>query len=610
MRIPKRSGSARPVNKSTSIPEVITLRVLKIVLLLGMLVFPLREHLVLAQDQPPNPLVLVDSLETSDFPAHNLTFRFLSPSMVTPSPLTIDQVSLLENGNELDLDQLAAAYEGIHLAIAFNPNYDLGVSDSQGISRMNRAIAAINQLSASLQGSPNNRFSLFINPNVASPDLLGFTALMESLNAYQENIRLMTSRLDSLDQAVAHLTTLEDDLEKALLFVTPALQNQAVDRFEKISEKISQAGIRFHVWLVANDAYSETATGQKMAAAISKAGGMLFVNNGSVSFPDPASILQGLGYRYSALYTSNIRSSGTQQLVLSVKPTSEIEASSIPLTFELEVEPIAPAFLDLTETLTIAKHENTSVTPDSLPIEVTLSFPDHHPREIRTVELWVNNNRVQVNTQPPYGSFVIDLAQYLDQTQLVLEARVSDSFDLVGISELKRISITWDDSELIRAKQEQIWSKVLIALPIAALLIVLLLVRPWRKGKNNQHVEDKLPEEPTQTLPINQDYLATFTLMESNSTPSPVKPHEITQEITLIGKDPEQAQWLIADEALEPLHAELRILADGQARITDFNTTSGTWVNFEKVSARGVELKQGDLVKFGNRLFRFHPRQM
>jgi len=587
---------------------VITLRVLKIALLLVMLVFPLFNHMVLAQTQPANPLVLIDSLETSDFPAHSLTFRFLSPSMAITSPLSIDQVSVLENGKELGLEQLTASYEGIHLAIAVNPNYDLGVSDSQGISRLNRVIAAINQLSASLQNSPNNRFSLFINPNLASTDLLGFTAMMESLNGYQENIRLMTSSLDSLDQAVAHLTTLEDDLEKALLFVTPALQNQAMDRFEKISEKISQAGIRFHVWLVANDGYSETAAGQKMAAAISKVGGVIFVNDGTVNYPDPVSIVQGLGYRYSALYTSNVRSSGTQQLVISVKLSSEVETSSISFPFELEVEPITPEFLDLPEVLTITKHENTSLTPDSLPIEVALSFPDHHPREIRSVELWVNNNRVQVNTQPPYGSFLIDLAQHLDLTQLDLEARVSDSFDLVGISELKRIPLTWDDSELIRAKQEQTWSIVLIALPIVALLIVLLLVRPWHKAKNHQHVEENLLVEPNQILPINQNYLATFTLMESKSTPSPVKPHEITQEITLIGKDPEQAQWLIKDEALEPLHAELRVFSNGQARVTDFNTTSGTWVNFEKVSAHGVELKQGDLVKFGSQLFRFHPR--
>lgn len=609
MRIPNRSRSARQFNNSTSIPEAISLRVLKIVLLLVVLWSPLFTQLAFAQTQPPDSSILIDTLETSDLPAHSLSFRFLSPTTPLASPLTIDQVSVLENGTDLDLDQLTGTYVGIHLAIAVNPNYDLGIADNQGVTKLNRAITAIDQIGISLQTSPNNRFSLFINPNVASPDLASFPALQDALAGYKENIRVMSSSLDSLDQAVEHLTNLEADNEKALLYVTPALQNQVMDRFEQITARVSQAGIRFHVWLVANSTYTQTAVGQKMAAAISKAGGYLFIHNGVADFPDPSSLIQGLGYRYDALYTSQIRSSGSQQLVISVKPASAPETASTPFTFDLEVEPIATDFLNLPETLTITKHENSGVTPDSLPIEVALSFPDHHPREIRSVELWINGIQSQVNTQPPYGSFVIDLSRYLDATQLEVEARVSDSFDLVGTSDPQRVSITWDETEILQAKRQQSWSKVLIALPIVALFVGLLLIRPWQKSKKKQSSQDTLPDEPSPVTPTNQNYLATFSRMESNTTPSPVKPHEITQQITLIGKDPDRAQWVIEDEALEPVHAELRILPEGQARITDFNTAAGTWVNFEKVSARGVELKQGDLVKLGSKLYRFNPRQ-
>ncbi|MGB4595467.1 MAG: FHA domain-containing protein [Anaerolineaceae bacterium] len=609
MKILKRADNPHQKQNILLIPEDIYPRVLGFIVVLVMLFSSPGNLLVFAQAQTPPSTILIDSLETVEFPVHQLTFRYLSPGTPLLSPLTLDQVRVHENGKEIKLGQLTAIYRGIHFAIALNPNYDLGMADDQGISRLNRAITALTQLNASLQNSPENRFSLFINPNLAYLDMLSFSALMDAINGYQENIRTMTSSLDSLDQAVTHLSSIKDNQEKALLFISPEIQSQAVERFDKIIDQARAAGVMIHVWMAANADFKASSTGQKIATAIESTGGGLFISNGSVSFPDPGSIIQGMGYSYSASYQSKVRSSGTHQLALSVKPSAMVETVSEPFEFELQVEPILPDFLNLPENLTIVKQETSAVTPDALPIEVALSFPDRHPREIVSVELWVNGKRLQVNTQPPYGSFVIDLVQFTDVTHLELEARVSDSFDLVGKSDLQIVPITWDESEIIQATRDQLWSRVLIALPIVVLLMIGLLVWPRRKNKAVGQIEVKVPAQVGQVFSVNQNFLATFSRMESNNTPSPVKPHEITHEITLIGKDPNQAQWVIEDEALEPLHAELRILPDGLARITDFNTTSGTWVNFEKVSAHGVELKQGDLVKLGNQLYRFNPHQ-
>lgn len=590
------------------IPDAQNHRVLGLILLLVLFLVSHANGLVSAQEQVPTPTILIDSLETSEFPQHKLTFRYLSPGMPLLSPLLLDQVTIHENGKEIKLDQLTTVYKGIHFAVVLNPNNDLGMADDQGFTRLSRAKTALNQLSSSLQNDPANRFSLFINPDLAYPDMLSFAALMNALNGYQENIRVMTSSLDSLEQALNHLTSLEDSQEKVLLFITPAIQNQNIDRFESLATQAKEKGIVINVWMVANSDFRETTTGQKVLTAVASTGGSIFISNGSVTFPDPGNIIEGIGYSYSASYTSQVSTSGTQQLVLSVKPSAQAEILSEPLNFELQVEPIQADFLNLPNELTVVMQVDSGLIPDALPVEVVLSFPDRHPRKIQSVELWVNGDRVQVNSQPPYGSFILDLAQYSDVPQLQLEARVQDVLGLTGKSSLITIPITWDDTAIVEASKANLWPLIPIGLALGIIVIVGLVVKPWRKRIKTKPPEIIPPIRETQTLPPSQDYLATFSRMEDNHTPSAEKPHEITQEITLIGKDPSLASWVIEDEALEPLHAEVRIFPDGQARITDFNTTCGTWVNFVKVSPRGIELYKGDLVKLGNHFYRYNPR--
>jgi len=439
--------------------------------------------------------------------------------------------------------------------------------------------------------------------------MLSFSALMETLKGYQENIRTMTSSLNSLEQAVAHLDAIQDDQEKVLLFITPSIQSQTLTLFEKIVTMARDARVELHIWMVADPTFKDSVTGERVATLVASTGGSLVISNGPVNFPDPGSIIQGKGYHYTASYSSLIRTSGTQNISISILTKDPSQTTSDPFNFELLVEPIDADFISLPKELILIKHANGGLSPDSLPVEVALSFPDQHPREIRAVELWVNQTRLHVNSEPPYGSFVIDLTKLDDSTQIMLEARVIDILGLTGQSNPQTINLSWDETEINLASKKKVWSSLALALPIAALFLVGLMVKPWRVRKNPGAIQQQIDIQENRDTLANENVFATFSRMESNDTLSPKKPHEITNEITLIGKDPILAQWVVDDEALEPLHAELRILPNGVVRLTDFNTICGTWVNFEKVSARGVELKQGDLVKLGNQLYRFNPRQ-
>ena len=94
--------------------------------------------------------------------------------------------------------------------------------------------------------------------------------------------------------------------------------------------------------------------------------------------------------------------------------------------------------------------------------------------------------------------------------------------------------------------------------------------------------------------------------LDPDQSPSAEKPYLLTEEITLIGRDPGLANLVLDKPFLEPLHAEIHFFPDGRIRLTDFNSTSGTYVNYKPISTHGVNLQHSDLIHFGSLLFRFN----
>jgi len=72
-----------------------------------------------------------------------------------------------------------------------------------------------------------------------------------------------------------------------------------------------------------------------------------------------------------------------------------------------------------------------------------------------------------------------------------------------------------------------------------------------------------------------------------------------------VGRDPEQATWVLEDPSVSPLHARFRYDEEAQAyRLADMGSEAGTWVNYAPVSRSGLLLETGDLVHIGRVGFR------
>jgi pSer/pThr/pTyr-binding forkhead associated (FHA) protein len=71
------------------------------------------------------------------------------------------------------------------------------------------------------------------------------------------------------------------------------------------------------------------------------------------------------------------------------------------------------------------------------------------------------------------------------------------------------------------------------------------------------------------------------------------------------GTDPVQSYYVLDDPSLAPRHARITQTEDGQFVVADAGTIAGTWVNFEPLGKESHPLQHGDVVHFGQLMYRF-----
>ena len=81
----------------------------------------------------------------------------------------------------------------------------------------------------------------------------------------------------------------------------------------------------------------------------------------------------------------------------------------------------------------------------------------------------------------------------------------------------------------------------------------------------------------------------------------------LTQPEMIIGRDP-AVEISVADQGISRKHAKVNKEGD-QVRLTDLNSSNGTFVNDKKVNpGESVILAKEDMVKLGNTIFKFLPK--
>ena len=562
-----------------------------------------------ARGQESTPKVVIEDLETREFPKLTLTFK-IPGGLEESTSLTASQVSVIENDKQLAVDSLSSEYVGVHFGLVINPERTLVLTYPSGYSNYDRMLAAMRELGSDLTPVTGDVYSLFINPDVHYDRLENYTEWKKMLEGYKENQRQMNSSLQSFIDAVRQLTSSPTDKETVLVYMTPYIEPAEIPALTALIQQAGEAGIPVHIWMTAGPIVIGSAYQTDLQAACQTWGGSLTILSGSQIPLNPRDYLKGMGYRYSVSWMSEVRSGSTQKISLRLAPAGGEVLTSAVRDFALEVLPTRLSFSNLPQELTVTIQSEELIEPANLPIQAVIAFPDGFPREVLSTSLYANGILVQQRDEPPYGDFVLDLNSFRDQTKLNLQLTVEDALGFETRSEMKSVALTWFDPTANQPKPLFSNPWVWLGLGLAALGLLAVIFIPTRlKRKTSRPVASETTAAPAKLEPESFVPVRTFgslIKLDRDNTPCAEKPLLLIKEITLIGKDPQLANLVLSDEALEPLHAEIHAFADGRTRLTDFHTVAGTYVNFKAVDTKGVEIHHGDILHFGRLSYRFN----
>jgi len=561
----------------------------------------------------------------------------------------LSDLEIIEDGKTIIPDSLEYHYQGVHFAVAVNPDSSLMERGPDGTQYHLAISQAIQSAGPEPENAQTDRYSFFSNPEISlveTDDYASWTKLITGIETINTN---QSASLSSLELAVSALEASVLPLDTVLVYITPYLDYRLLPEFYELIGRAGELGVETHVWMAMTRRVLGSSYEIELLEQITAAGGTLSPLTGSELVPNPRQYMQGKGQAYTINYQSALRTAGDYEVSLRAKFENSPTLQSPEMTFALDLQPTQLTFLNVPETLQITFNNDGSFQPNQLPIEALIEFPDGYPRSILNSTLFVNGERLLSNTQSPYGNFIIDLEPYLENPEIELELRLQDEFGLQGRSEIKTVALDVFKPDSLNQtawyNSPWLWIGLLGALAILAFLIFRKpkpkkevvengqdeadnqtdekAVRPKKKsffdifrgkgpkkpnGKKENEAKNNSPEKAYIPKAIVQPLMkfGSLTRLDPDQTPSAEKPHLLTKEITLIGRDPSVANLVLDDPSIEALHAEIHFYPDGRIRLTDFNSTSGSYVNFKAVGSHGSNLQHADLIHFGTLLFRFN----
>ena len=548
-----------------------------------------------------------------------------------------EHVTILEDGQPHPVSGLSESAPPAQIVVAINPGPALAVRDGQGIARYERVTETL----AGWAGARIDPFDDLSLVSIAGPIITHAEPddWVVSLISFQPDFRSTTPNVQSL--AIALNTVIEPTplpgMKRAILLITPHMDEPNIDlTLNSVAEQAIAAKVRIFVWFVDADLYFNTPSATAFKALALQTGGNYFAFSGLETFPDPETYFAPLRHLYSFSYNSSLTTSGEHTLAAQIQtPAGEIVSES--RSFSVDVQPPNPILVMppgpiIRQAPSDDPFNTELLLPDQQHLDIIVEFPDNHPRPLARTTLYVDGVPAAQNDALPFDHFVWDLSAYNESAQHELVVEAVDSLGMSRASMSVPVAVTVvhapTGTQAFLAKYRTPIALGAVALAGSILLIILLSGRLRVKSRRERRETRKRSVDPvTQPVSIQQaeppskrkqakrlpwtradrlqDAPAYLTRLGSDGEPVTGHPIPLLEKETSFGTDPVQAAHVLDHPSLAALHARIERMESGDFLLVDNDTVAGTWVNYEPIPKDGSIMKHGDVVHFGQLMYRF-----
>jgi len=573
--------------------------------------------------------------DASGFPTVSAFMDVYDASGAYVSGLKPGDVNVVEDGKPLPVTALTELTIPIQIVVAVNPGPALGLRDTTGSSRFQWISQALSTWAQSRPADQQDDLSLV---TLAGAIITHANAKdwLVSLNSFQPNFQSTTPNLQSLsvalDTAVAQGE--HSGTKRAILFITPHMDDPNVDsELQPLIQRAIQNRVHVSVWLADLNAYQATTSAAAFSQLAEQTGGSFYFSS-SQSFPDPETYFAPLRKLYSLKYTSAISAGGQHTLSVQVTNANAVIKSEAQ-TFSVDIQPPNPIFvsppLQITRQPPADDPYNTQIlAPNTQELDIIIEFPDGHPRPLASTTLYVDGQAVAENKKPPFDKFTWDVSGFTMSGAHTIAVQAVDSLGLEKTSIEIPVTFTVIQAphgmSALFAKYRQTITYGAIGFAGLALLLILLITRLQLALASARTARRTNADPLTQPVAVAPETSATEKKKHTRPRSGRIKPIHapaslirlspdlepttdnpiplIENEITF-GTDPAQSRVVLKDLSVASRHARIIQSEDGTFHIRDEGTVAGTWVNYEPIGNEDYSLQHGDVINFGQVVFRF-----
>lgn len=603
--------------------------------LLGLLLLAGQSYAVRAQGSATAELSLINP---QGFPTVTALLDVFDEQGGFITGLDSEDVTILEDDQSHSVNELVESTPPAQVVVAINPGPALDIRDGQGIARFERVTEVLTGWAGAQPTDDPDDLSLVstAGPIIthAEPD-----DWIVSLNSFQPDFRSTTPNVQLLSIALNTVNegTPLPGMKRAILLITPRMEDANLDlTLEAVAEQAIESKVRIFVWFVDSDLFFDHPSATTFNALALQTGGEYFAFSGPEVLPDPESYFTPLRHLYSFSYNSTLTASGEHTIAAEVE-TSAGMITSGGQSFDLEVEPPNPILVmppaQIVRQAPPDDPFNTEILlPEQQALEAIIEFPDNHPRPLARTTLYVDGQPVAQNDSEPFDRFIWDLSVYDESAEHTLVVEVVDSLGMskasMGVPVVLTVVHAPTGIQAFLAKYRTYIAVGAIVVTGGILILILLSGRFRIRSRSERRADRKRYTDPvTQPVQIQQaepaskrkqargsswtqadrwqDAPAHLTRLGANGEPVSGHPIPLTENETTFGTDPVQAEHVLDHPSIAALHARLIRTPGGDFALSDNDTVAGTWVNYDLIPEDGRVLRHGDVVHFGQLMYRF-----